>query len=117
MTVSRFLTALLVSTLAICSVQAEEAAQGNSVIDKTGRAIGKGAKATADGAEYVAEKVVHGVKRGANAAARGVERGAHATGNALETAAEKVGIKGNGGNSKDSAASTGSKADGSASGN
>lgn len=88
MNASRTFTALLAATLAVCSVQAEEAVQGDSLIDKTGRAVGKGAKAAADGAEYVAEKVVHGVKRGADA----VERGGRATGKALGNAANKVGI-------------------------
>jgi hypothetical protein len=93
MTVSRSLAALLLCTVAVCSAQAEEPAQGGSgVIDKTGRAVGKGAKAAAEGAEYVAEKVVNGVKRGANATAHAVERGGRATGKALGTAAEKVGL-------------------------
>ena len=95
MTVSRYLAALLLATVAVCAAQAEEAAQGDSVIDKTGRAIGKGAKATADGAEYVAEKVVKGVKRGANATGNALDRAGHATGRALGTAANKVGLTDN----------------------
>lgn len=106
MTVSRYLAALLASTLAVCSVQAEEAAQGDSVIDKTGRAVNKGVKAAGDGVEYVAEKVVHGVKRGAAA----VERGGRATGKALGKAAEKVGVGGKAGNSDAGDAPTGDAA-------
>ena len=91
--------AVLLAALAVGSVQAEEPtpSQGDSgsdsgVIDKTGRAVGKGAQAAADGAEYVAEKVVKGVKRGATATARAIDRGGRATGKALGTAADKVGL-------------------------
>jgi hypothetical protein len=84
MTVSRVLTTLLLCTLAVSAAQAEEAAQGSgdSLLDKTSRAMHKGAKATANGAEYVAKKVVGGL-----------ETGARATGRALNSAADAVGIE------------------------
>lgn len=92
MSLSRYLTALLCA-LAIGSAHAEESAQGDSsVVDKTTHAVHKGAKATESGAGYVAEKVVNGIKRGANATGRFIERGGHATGRALGTATDKVGL-------------------------
>lgn len=97
MNTSRKLLPLLVlGSLCLSVAQAaDEAAPaqgGDSVIDKTGRAIKKGAQATADGAEYVTEKVVNGVKRGAKATGDAIERGGKATGRALGKAADKVGI-------------------------
>lgn len=95
-TVRKLLPMLLLGSLYLCVAQAaDEAAPaqgGDTVIDKTGRAIKKGAQATADGAEYVAEKVVNGVKRGAKATGNAIERGGKATGRALGKAADKVGI-------------------------
>lgn len=52
-----------------------------SVIERTGAAIERGAKATANG-----------IERGTKAAAHGVERGAQATGRALSKASQKIGI-------------------------
>jgi phage-related protein len=98
---------LLVSLLCISVAQAEssEAAQsGDSVIDKTGNAIAKGAKATANGVEFVVEKTVNGIKHGANATTNAMNRGGHATGKALGKAADKVGVGGGQGKSGDAAA-------------
>ena len=52
-----------------------------TVIERTGAAIERGAKATANG-----------IERGAKATAHGVERGVQATGRALKKVSEKVGI-------------------------
>ena len=102
MTVSRVLTTLLLCTQAVGVAQAEEGTQGSnsggSVLDKTGRAIEKGAKASANGVEFVAKKV-----------AGGLETGARATGRALNSAADAVGIE-TGSNSKAPAKSTSEKA-------
>lgn len=104
MTVSRILGTLLLCTLAVGTAQAEEGTQGSSnssggsVLDKTGRAIEKGAKATANGVEFVAKKV-----------AGGLETGARATGRALNSAADAVGIE-TGSNKQAAAKSTSEKA-------
>lgn len=76
MTVSKYAAILLLCTLGSSIAQAEEA----SLVDKTGRAINKGAKATADGAEYVAKKVVNGLETGAKATERGFNSAAAAVG-------------------------------------
>ena len=55
-----------------------------TVIEKTGAAIERGAKAAANG-----------IERGAKATAQGVERGAQATGRALNKVSEKIGISRN----------------------
>jgi hypothetical protein len=52
-----------------------------TVIERTGAAIERGAKAAANG-----------IERGAKATAHGVERGAQATGRALNKVSEKIGI-------------------------
>lgn len=52
-----------------------------TVIERTGAAIERGAKAAANG-----------IERGAKATAHGVERGVQATGRALNKASEKIGI-------------------------
>jgi hypothetical protein len=52
-----------------------------TVIERTGAAIERGAKAAANG-----------IERGAKATAHGVERGAQATGRALNKVSQKIGI-------------------------
>ena len=103
-TAKKLLPLLLLGSLCLSVARAADepppAQGGDTVIDKTGRAIKKGAQATADGAEYVAEKVVNGVKRGAKATGNAIERGGKATGRALGKAADKVGISGNGNSGK-----------------
>lgn len=110
-TIRKLLPLLLLGSLAVSAAQAADDAApaqgGDSVIDKTGRAIKKGAQAAADGAEYVAEKVVNGVKRGAKATGNALERGGQATGRALGKAADKVGV-GNSGNAAPPADASGS---------
>lgn len=52
-----------------------------TVIQRTGAAIERGAKATA-----------HGIERGAKATAHGIEVGVQATGRALKKASQKIGL-------------------------
>jgi hypothetical protein len=70
---------LFVMTAQAESSQAPE--KSPTVIERTGVAIERGAKAAANG-----------IERGAKATAHGVERGAQATGRALNKVSQKIGI-------------------------
>jgi hypothetical protein len=70
---------LLVMTAQAESSHATE--KSPTVLERTGAAIERGAKATANG-----------IERGAKATAHGVERGAQATGRALKKVSQKIGI-------------------------
>lgn len=67
-------------------------ASAPGALEKTGKAIEHGAKATASGIERGTKAAVKGVKRGANAAASGIERGAQATGKAARKVVKKMGL-------------------------
>ena len=69
-----------------------ESATGTApgVVVKVEKAIERGAKAAARGAEHGAKAAARGIKHGAKAAASGIERGAKATGSAAHTVAKKV---------------------------
>ena len=61
-------------------------------VERTSKAVERGAKATVSGVKHGTQAVVRGVKRGAHAAAGGIERGARATGRAASKVARKIGI-------------------------
>jgi hypothetical protein len=79
----KFLPILVAGCVFLLSAQAassnEGAASSPTVMERTGAAIGHGAKAAANG-----------IERGAKAAGHGIERGVQATGRALSKASQKI---------------------------
>jgi hypothetical protein len=85
MNLFKFLTVMVAGCVLLLSAQAassnEGAAHTPTVMERTGAAIGHGAKAAANG-----------IERGAKAVGHGIERGVQATGRALSKVSRKVGI-------------------------
>jgi hypothetical protein len=83
--------AWIVMALALLTVQA--CADDESVVDKAGNGIKKGAEATGTAIGKGVDATGNAIKNGADATGRGLQKGLNATGNGLKSAGDWINRK------------------------